>query len=64
MRPIKTREEIYREYTREINRLKHEINDLECDMDLAQGKIAAHNRRIKQLEDTAKIFLPKGEVPS
>lgn len=59
MWPIKTREEIHREYMKEINKLKYEVGEMKCDMDMTQRKIGAHNHRIKQLEETAKMFSPQ-----
>lgn len=61
MWPIKTREEIHREYIKEINKLEYEVKEMECDMDMTQRKIDGHNRRINQLKETAKMFSPQEE---
>lgn len=61
MWPIKTKQEIYREYMKEINKLRYEVEEKECDIEMLQRSIGVHNRRIEQLIETAELFNSRKE---
>ena len=56
MWPIKTKEEIREAYLAEIRSLQANIDDLKFEIEKQERKIGRTEGRIKQLEETAKIF--------
>jgi predicted nucleic acid-binding Zn-ribbon protein len=59
MTNLKTKEEMYFDYSEAIEFLENEVNSLESLISRTEVEIAHKNDRIEKLKETAEMYAPK-----